>query len=424
MTQVTPREASPDGALAHDASRSDVARPDAAPGRRRAWPRRALIAGIVLLLLVVVFRIVLDPIAAHFTRQALAEAEGMEGRFERVHVTVFPPGYQIHELGIIEKPGGNWKRPLFTVDRAAVSVYWRRLLRGQIAAEMRLDEPKIRITQRSEAPPEVKEQVEKRAPDDSGDVVAKLNELMPARVERIEVRRGEFSFRDANSPNKAEIALRRVELAVENLATRAELDHGKPATASLSAVLGQSGDLSGFVSADLFAKRMNLAGNVALKGWKVAELYELQKENLPVQTPKGTVDLFAEFKVKNGKISGGVKPVLKNVEVAPTEDSLGSKIQAWVADAALDLFSDRVPGREAVATVVPIQGSIDDPKAQILPTVLSIVRNAFVEGIASGFAHLPPPRSNEKEGVLTQAADALKKDEGPAAAQPEGKGDQ
>lgn len=375
----------------------------------------------MLLVLGVLIRVVLDPIAAHYTRKALAGADGMKGDFQDVHVTVFPPGYEIRELKIIETPGGTWKRPLFDVERAAVSVYWRRLVRGQIASELRLDEPKIKITQHSEAPDELKEQVEKRKPRNANDVATKLNALLPARVERVEVKRGSFSFRDANSPGQPELSLRRIELAVENIATRAELTQGRPATVSLSALLGKSGDLSGFVSADLFAKSMNIAGNIALRGWQLAELYELEKANAKIHTPKGTLDMFAEFKVKNGKISGGVKPVLKNVEVRPTEDSIGNKLKAWAADTALDLFSDRVPGRDAVATVVPIQGHLDDPKAQVVPTVLSIVRNAFVEGIASGFAHLPPPRSKDEDGILTQATEALSKEDGPAAAQPEGK---
>jgi hypothetical protein len=396
--------------------------PEQAAPRQRAWPRRTLIALIALLVLVVVIRIVLDPIAEHYTREALAQAKGMESKFQSVHVTVFPPGYEIHGLQLVEKPGGTWKRPLFAVERAAISLYWRRLLRGQIASELRLDEPKIRITQHSEAPAEVKEQVEKRTPESASDVPAKLGAMMPARVERIEVRRGSFSFRDADSKKQPGIALSRIEMAVENLATRPELTDGRPATASLSAVLGKSGDLSGFVSADLFAKQLNIAGNMALRGWQVKELYELAKANTELQTPEGTLDMFAEFKVKNGKISGGVKPVLKNVEVRPTDDSLGNRIKAWVADMSLDLFSDDVPGRDAVATVVPLQGHIDDPKAQVWPTVLSIVRNAFVQGIASGFAHLPPPRSADKDGPLTQAAEALQKDNGPAKAQPEGNG--
>src|SRR5690349_13272829 len=115
---------------------------EGAARRPRTWPRTLLIVMMVLLVLVVVIRVILDPIAEHYTRQALAGAKGMESKFDSVHVTVFPPGYEILGLQIVEKPGGTWKRPLFDVERAAISLYWRRLFRGQIATEMRLDEPK------------------------------------------------------------------------------------------------------------------------------------------------------------------------------------------------------------------------------------------------------------------------------------------
>jgi hypothetical protein len=69
---------------------------------------------------------------------------------------------------------------------------------------------------------------------------------------------------------------------------------------------------------------------------------------------------------------------------------------------------------------VPIKGRLDDPKLQVWPTVLSVIRNAFVQGISSGFSSLPPPTAKEEENVIEQAASALKKDEGPAKAQPEG----
>jgi hypothetical protein len=93
-------------------------------------------------------------------------------------------------------------------------------------------------------------------------------------------------------------------------------------------------------------------------------------------------------------------------------------VLTWVADISLRLFSDRVPGGTEVATVVPIEGRLDRPEVQLWPTVLGIVRNAFVEGISAGFAHLPPGVAPEKEGVLTQAKHALQKNQGPPKAQP------
>ena len=118
-------------------------------------------------------------------------------------------------------------------------------------------------------------------------------------------------------------------------------------------------------------------------------------------------------------LQGGVKPIFEHIELEPGNQDLGTRLKTFFADSAIELLSDDVPGRDAVATVIPIKGDIDSPEVQLVPTVLGVVRNAFVIGLQSGFANLPPQTAPKKEGVVRQAVDALKKDEGPPQAQPE-----
>jgi hypothetical protein len=379
--------------------------------RGRRWPRRLVIVAAVLVAVVVAIRLLIDPIATHYTRKGLNDAKGISGNFQRVHVTVFPPGYEIWRIKVIEEPAGSERHPLFYAERVGVSVDWRALLRGRIAARARLDEPKITISKRAEAP---KDKEKQAIPD----VDAALRKVIPARVQRIEVRGGEVLYRDLTAPRRPQIWLHALELSAENLATREELAGGRPATVNASAKLGKSGDVTLFVSANPFAKSLEFAGKASLEDWKVAELFDLIQPATKLQTPEGTLNVFVEFRAKGGEITGGVKPVLKNVRVKPTEDDIGNRLKAWVADKGLRLFSDRVPDRQAVATVVPIKGKLTDPDIQLWPTILGVIRNAFVEGLSSGFTHLPPPTADKKEGVVEQAKDALDKDEGPPEAQP------
>jgi hypothetical protein len=370
-----------------------------------------LIVAAVLVAVVVAIRMLIDPIATHYTRKGLNDAKGMSGDFQRVHVTVFPPGYEIWRIKLIEEPAGDERHPLFYAERVGISVDWRALLHRRLAARARLDEPKLTISKRAEAP---KEKQAAAIPD----VEAALRKVIPARVQRIEVRDGEVLYRDLTAPRHPQIWLHALELSAENLATREDLAGGRPATVNGSAKLGKSGDVTLFVSANPFAKQLAFAGEMSLKGWKVEELFDLIQPKTKLQTPEGTLDVFAEFRARGGEITGGVKPVLKNVRVRPTEDDFGNKLKAWVADKGLRVFSDRVPDRNAVVTVVPIKGKLTDPDVQLWPTILGVIRNAFVEGISSGFTHLPPPTADKKEGVLKQAKQALDKDEGPPEAQP------
>jgi hypothetical protein len=380
--------------------------------QRRRWPRRLLIVLVVVVALVIVVRIILDPIAAYATRKGLAKMDGMRGDFEHVHVTLFGPGYTISHLKLIEDPGGSWQSPLFYAESVHVGVDWHRLLHGQIVASARIVEPKIEIISKNEAAPKPKTAT--KAPDLS----AQLQNITPLKLSRLEIVGGELLFRDLTEKRHPELWVHKLELAAENLPTREKLAGARPTVVNAHAVVGHSGQMTLFASADAFATPLAFAGQFELKGLRVAELYDFIEPKTKLQTPRGTVDLFAEFTVKNGRLSGGVKPVLKNVDVRPAESGAWDRFKAWLADKAVKLASDRVPGRNAVATVVPLEGPLTDPDIQLWPAIFGVIRNAFVEGVTSGFAHLPPEKSEKKEGVVAQATDALKKDKGPTKAQP------
>src|ERR1044071_2459930 len=83
----------------------------------RGFPRRSIFVLLILVALLVVIRVLIDPIATHYTRKELDSAEGMRGDFQRVHVTIFPPGYEIRRLNVVEHPGGDWKHPLLFAER-------------------------------------------------------------------------------------------------------------------------------------------------------------------------------------------------------------------------------------------------------------------------------------------------------------------
>jgi hypothetical protein len=85
--------------------------------------------------------------------------------------------------------------------------------------------------------------------------------------------------------------------------------------------------------------------------------------------------------------------------VKSARPGLGAKLKALLADVALDLFSDDVPGRDAVATTIPIRGTVDRPQVEGIPTILGIVRNAFVAGLANSLQNLPPKEASEQRPV-------------------------
>ena len=174
-----------------------------------------------------------------------------------------------------------------------------------------------------------------------------------------------------------------------------------------------------FVSANPFAKSLEFAGKASLEGWKVAELFDLIQPATKLQTPEGTLDVFVEFRAKGGEITGGVKPVLKNVRVRPTEDNIRQQAEG-------------VGGRQGAAGVLGSrprsqrggdrrshQGEADRPGH---PAVADDPRRRFATRSSKGSRRdsrtCRRRRRTRRKGAVEQAKEALDKDEGPPEAQP------
>jgi Domain of Unknown Function (DUF748) len=374
--------------------------------------RLAIVAGVVVALCILV-RLILDPLATHETRKALDGLDGFEGEFAGVHVTLFPPSYTITRLAVWPTPGGTRREPLFFVERLYATVSGSDLLHAHLVGSLRLEDPKISLLHEETKAPKTE-----KPPGPAPDLSPQLTKALPFRVARVEVVRGELLFRDDTEPLHPELWVHRLELVAENFANRTKLEGGRPTRVTARGTVGKTGALELFVTADPLARPLAFAGRLSMKQLEAEELYAFLEPKAHVQTPKGTIDVFAEFVSRAGALTGGVKAVLKNIEVRPTSDGLWNRLRAWLGDKAVELASDRVPGRNAVATTVPIKGALTHPDIQLWPAVLGVVRNAFVEGLASGFSNLPPPTAPEKEGKLAQAKDALTKSAGPPQAQP------
>ena len=168
-------------------------------------------------------------------------------------MTVFPPGYQIRRLKIVEHPGDDWKHPLFYAERVAAVVDGRELLHARLAARARLDGPKVVIINRGR-----KEGAKAGVPD----VRRALERVTPARVTRVEVRDGEILYRDLTAPRQPEIWVHDIEAAVENMATRPGLAHGRPATLNARAKLGRSGGVDDVRLGQPFCAQAGIRGRV------------------------------------------------------------------------------------------------------------------------------------------------------------------
>jgi hypothetical protein len=382
--------------------------------RRRT--RRVLVGiGIVAVLLVGI-RLALDPIVTWRTQRVLDGLEGMRGSFDDVAVSLHELSYEIRGLRIVKVDEEGRSLPFVAADRARFGLYFKELLRGNVVADVDLEAPALSLVS-------AKAQPKKREVAETKEVGRGLEDLAPFRIDRLQVKDGLLVWIDATSPDEPRLRLHQIEGTLENFASRKALAANEPTVLAARGVLQGTGKVSVFATADPLAKKLTFAGQATLEGLRVAELSSVVAAKSDVTPNEGVLDLSVRFKAEDGHLSGGVRPFLKEGGTRAAEDGIGPKLKSLLADAALEIFeSDRAGGKDVVATTIPIRGTVEDPRAQAVPTILGILRNAFVRGLSDSLSGLPPPEAKEREGVLEQARRALSPNRGaqPRAQPPAG----
>ena len=391
----------------------------------RRWILRITLGtGVLLVAAVATIYLCLDPIMSWVTQRRLDKLEGMVGTFQKVHVTVWPPGYDIYRAKIIEKPLVKGKAPLAYAERVEMKWSWHELLKGRLVRRIKIWGGKFTIVTSPgvETPKEklARQVKDKLPPPESLD--KRLEAMQEFRLERLEFVDTQVVIIDRHDKGQPKFWVHDIQATVENFATRRFLTYGKPTIVAARMHVQRSGELEVFVTADPLDKGLSFGGQVELRHLDLTELYQLVIDKTKLKIPRGTFDMFASFQCKRGVLTGGIKPVLSNLDVKAAEPGLGPRLKAALADLAVRIFSDRVPGRNAVATIIPIHGDLRRPQLELWPTVLAVIRNAFVEGLSTSLTNTPPPEAAHKESIFTQARRALSRKKGPPVkAQPEKK---
>lgn len=337
----------------------------------------------VLLLLVLAGRLALTPLATRRTRQILAGLRGYQGDFSDVSVSVLRLSYTIEGLSLRRDPvegSAPRVRPRFRAKRIEIRLDLRAMVRRRaLVAAVELDEPALDVTiaswgKSSGADPRIGE---------------KMSRLSPLAIERIEIKRARLALADVGRPSAPAVYLHDLDAALENVATRRTLANGEPALAALSGTLQKTGQVSVFLTADPFAERVTFSGRATVKGLDLREVRSFLADQADLEPRRGTLDLIAEFHVREGRVRGGVKPVLRDVQVSAAKPGPAPKLKEWLVERG-QRPGERAGARRSLTGFVPIRGDVVQPNADLWPTVLRVLRNAFTTGLGAGLEDLPP----------------------------------
>ena len=166
-------------------------------------------------------------------------------------------------------------------------------------------------------------------------------------------------------------------------------------------VLGGS-EFWAYGSAEPFTQNGTFDLNFALENVSIPQVNPWLREYLKADAERGDFSLFLEVASENGRYAGYAKPIVRNVRFIGIDDPVKHPLKSlWkgALQLAAELFENQP--RKQVAARIPFHGTVHGANTDLIATITSVLRNAFIGALAhsiEGSISLENVEDGEKDG--------------------------
>jgi hypothetical protein len=222
--------------------------------------------------------------------------------------------------------------------------------------------------------------------DTAGKAIEKQNNrpAVNIKIRELEIKRSRFAFDDDTADPHFTLYLTDTDLSLTNLSNHQQQG---PAIVSLKGKFMGSGTTN--VKGRFLASREGPAFNVnvAIQNTEMTALNPLLRAYGRFDVAQGLFTVYSQLDVKDGDMTGYVKPMFSNLRVYDYEKdkNKGAIDQAkeLIVGAAAHVFKNSQT--QKVATEVSITGKLKKPNVSTWQALVVVVENAFVNAILPGF---------------------------------------
>ncbi|HEY3700347.1 MAG TPA: DUF748 domain-containing protein [Spongiibacteraceae bacterium] len=354
-----------------------MAKTAAVPKKKR---RHTIIVSIALLLiLLIALRLALSAIVEHYVNRKLQHMDNYAGHVQHIHLALWRGAYVIENI-VIEKKTAKRNEPFFSSDRLQLALQWRALWHGSIVGQAHFYHAQLNLVQSDDD--------SERQLGNDNDWNKTLSGLFPFSFNEITAQDSVVRFRAPGIERKEALVLHDIQFSLRNLTNVFKSDQAAYANFDLHGrALGQGAlQINGKLNPAEKTPTFEVAAE--LKEVALPELNPWLDTYAGINAESGIFSVYSEFAAAKGKFEGYVKPIAKDIKVAtPPEKKSNIFHRVWtgLVQIATALFKNQP--QDQLATRVPFSGTIDNPNADVLATVINILRNAFISAFSNSLEH-------------------------------------
>ncbi len=307
------------------------------------------------------------------------------GSVEDIDLALWRVAFRIEGLRV-EKAVGKDQVDFVIAPVIDVSMSRRALMHGAIRAKAFLDRLEVNFVD-----------AEKPQDRQSGrglDWQILPEDFLKFTLEELEVRQAQIAFRNFTSNPPVNLQATEIDLLATNLTNVADKEGKRVADAAVTANLFGGSPLAFKARFDPFDfKSFLFAGNIAIEDLVRINNFAQAYGNLDFKSGSG--EIVVELEADKGKLSGYIKPLFENVQIADWEQDVERQndnplrlIWESVTGVVNNIFTN--PQSDKFATRIEISGDISNTEINTWSAVFGIVRNAFVEAVNNNFDQITP----------------------------------
>jgi len=208
------------------------------------------------------------------------------------------------------------------------------------------------------------------------------------RVDSLKLSKGQFGFVNAAVDPKYRLFVTNMNMELKDLSNQA--GQGKSAFQASGSFMGSGAMLAtGHVQSAASPAEFDV--RFELKDAKLTSLNGFFLAHAGVDVAEGQFSVYTEVAVKNHRMDGYLKPLLKNLKIYEKEKDkdkpFGKRVKIHVLQFLASLFKNRTT--QEVVTVIQLSGTTSDPQTSEWQAIRRLIGNGFSKAIRPGFLASP-----------------------------------
>jgi hypothetical protein len=336
--------------------------------------KKTLWTVLIAIAVIVAIRLALPYVILHYANKTLANMDGYYGHVDDIDLAIIRGAYKINHIFLNKVDSVSQRQtPFFSSEVIDLSVEWKALFKGSIVGEVIMDEPMLRFTKDKVEPKDVRK--------DSTDLKALLDDFMPLDINRFEARNGSIQYIDETSKPKVDIQLSNANIVALNLRNSYDSSELLPASIRADAEV-YGGTLNLNCRLNPLAEVPTFDMNAEVKNTQLVKVNDFFKAYAKADVNKGTFGLYTELAAKEGKFSGYVKPLIKDLDVLGAEDrkdNILKKLWEGLVGTVGEVFENQPKDR--LATKIPLEGTVKQLDTNVWYAIGVVLQNAFIRAL-------------------------------------------